>query len=228
MIEQTRGVVQALLRDASTTRGLPLVTWDKATFDTVASRLEATAGIPKSWLYDISTYDAADVLGGCVGVVSVALGWNKADTAEFASVAAGMGISAAASANPILSMVAVVAAARAFHKARIGEECKELVNGSFRGAATSVGAMSAVGLVSVAGGPATVGLLAGVTAGILAHKAAQRVSITDVTEQLHPRVAAFGDEATEWARERLDRGGGNLADAVVARAVLALPTPPAP
>ena len=226
LIEQTRGVVQALLRDASTTRGLPLVTWDKATFEVVASRLEATAGIPKGWLYDISTYDVADVLGGSVGVVSVALSWNKADTAEFASIAAGMGISAVASANPILSMVAVVAAARAFHRARIGEECKELADGSFRGASTSAAAMSAVGLVSVAGGPAVGGLLAGVTAGVLAHRAAQGVSVTDVAEQLHTRVAAFGEEATAWARERLDRGGGELADAVVARAVLALPRAP--
>ena len=226
LIEQARGVVQALLRDASTTRGLPLATWDKATFEMVASRLEATAGIPKSWLYDISTYDVADVLGGSVGVVSVVLSWNKADTAEFASIAAGMGISAAAGANPILSMVAVVAAARAFHKARIGEECRELADGSFRGAATSAAAMSAVGLVSVAGGPAIGGLLAGVTAGVLAHKATQRVSVTDVAEQLHTLVAAFGEEATAWATERLDRGGGDLADAAVARAVLALPRAP--
>ena len=134
----------------------------------------------------------ADVLGGTVGVVSVALSWNKADTAEFAGIAAGMGISATASANPILSMVALVAAARAFHKARIGEECKEPADGSFRGAATSAPAMSAVGLMSVAGGPAVGGLPAGATAGVIAHKAAQRVSVADVAEQLHTRVAAFG------------------------------------
>ena len=63
IIEEALGTVQALLRDAATPRGLPLATWDKSTFDAVAGSLESTFAIPKSWFYDLNTYDAADLLG---------------------------------------------------------------------------------------------------------------------------------------------------------------------
>ena len=91
IIEEALGTVQALLRDAATPRGLPLATWDKSTFDAVAGSLESTFAIPKSWFYDLNTYDAADLLGASVGVVAVVLGWNRADTETFASLTAGMG-----------------------------------------------------------------------------------------------------------------------------------------
>ena len=72
IIAEALGTVQALLRDAATPRGLPLATWDKSTFDTMADSLESTFAIPKSWFYDLNTYDAADLLGASVGVVAVA------------------------------------------------------------------------------------------------------------------------------------------------------------
>ena len=43
-------------------------------------------GIPRSWLYEIVTYDAADLLGGIIGVVSTALSWNRAETETFAKL----------------------------------------------------------------------------------------------------------------------------------------------
>ena len=48
VIEEARGTVQALLRDAATPRGLPVATWDKGTFDAVADSRESTFAIPKS------------------------------------------------------------------------------------------------------------------------------------------------------------------------------------
>ena len=198
IVEEALGTVQALLRDAATPRGLPLATWDKSTFDAVAGSLESTFAIPKSWFYDLNTYDAADLLGASVGVVAVVLGWNRADTETFASLTASMGLSAAVGANPLLLVVVVVAAAKAFHKARPGGEYTELVDGGFKGAVGSGATLAAVALVGSAGGPAGVALLVGITTGIVASSATKNVSLTAigrfVAEREAPRRALGGPQ----------------------------------
>ena len=101
-------------------------------------------------------------------------GWNRADTETFASLTAGMGLSAAVGANPLLMVVVVVAAARAFHKARCGGDYTELVDGGFKGAVGSGATMAAIALSTSAGGPAGVALLVGITAGIVANSATKK------------------------------------------------------
>ena len=133
LTRQTLGTVEALLRDVSTERGLPLATWDKATFDSVAQTLDSSLGIPKRWLYDLNTFDAGEVLGATVGVVAVALNWNRADTEQFAQVTASMGLSAAVGLNPLLLLVTVAAAAQSFNKARGSGDYSALADGAFRG-----------------------------------------------------------------------------------------------
>ena len=206
IIEEALGTVQALLRDAATPRGLPLATWDKSTFDAVAGSLESTFAIPKSWFYDLNTYDAADLLGASVGVVAVALGWNRADTETFASLTASMGLPAAVGANPLLMVVMIVAAARAFHKARPGGEYTELVDGGFKGAVSSGATMAAVALATSAGGPAGVALLVGLTAGIVANSATKNVSDRSAASSPpEPATNPVTEEVTTTGR----RSGGN-------------------
>ena len=213
IIEEALGTVQALLRDAATPRGLPLATWDKSTFDAVAGSLESTFAIPKSWFYDLNTYDAADLLGASVGVVAVVLGWNRADTETFASLTASMGLSAAVGANPLLLVVVVVAAARAFHKARNGGEYTELVDGGFKGAVSSGATMAAVALATSAGGPAGVALLVGITAGIVANSATKNVSLTAIGRFVATRAAAMTTgPATDEAADPPDADGLEGAD----------------
>jgi len=165
LLQETLGAIQGLLRDVSTPRGLPLATWDKETFDAVASSLDSTFGIPKKWLYDLNTYDAADVLGGTVGAVSVIFGWNRADTEVFSQMAASMALSAALSTNPVLMPIAVVALGRAFHKAQSADEYSNLADGAFKGALVTGTSLGAIAVVGVAGGPAGVAMLTGITRG---------------------------------------------------------------
>ena len=210
IIEEALGTVQALLRDAATPRGLPLATWDKSTFDAVAGSLESTFAIPKSWFYDLNTYDAADLLGASVGVVAGVLGWNRADTETFASLTASMGLPAAVGANPLLM---VVAAARAFHKARPDGEYTKLVDGGFKGAVGSGATMAAVALTTSAGGPAGVALLVGITAGIAANSATKNVSLTAIARFVATRAAAMTtDPATEEAADPPEADGLDGAD----------------
>ena len=194
ILADAAGTVTALMTDAATVRGLPLATWDKARFDSMAAGMHDRFGIPKSWLYEINTYDLADVAAASAGTVAVVFGWDRADTEEFAAIAAGCGVSAAAAVNPLGMVVTVVALARAYHKARISGDYDGLADGGFRGAANSAAAIAAVGAVGAAGGPTGAALLVGVVVGVLAHKATADVSITDICRFV-------GDKATEAIKE---------------------------
>lgn len=196
LLQETLGAIQGLLRDVSTPRGLPLATWDKETFDAVASYLDSTFGIPKKWLYDLNTYDAADVLGGTVGAISVIFGWNRADTETFSQMATSMALSAALSTNPVLMPIAVVALGRAFHKAQSADDYSDLADGAFKGALVSGTSLGAIALVGVAGGPAGVAMLTGITAGALIGKLTRDVELSEELDGVRQTVCRFvKDEA---------------------------------
>ena len=206
IVADATGTVTALLKDGATVRGLPVVTWDKARFDSVAAGLSDRFGIPTSWLYEVNTYNVADVAAATAGTAAVVFGWNRADTEAFAAIAASCGVSAAAATNPLGMMVAIVALARSFHKARCDGDYSGLVDGGFRGAASSVATIAAVGAVGAVGGSAGAALLVGVAAGVLAHKAAAGVSLTDVGRFIGDTAAAAAREAngdTESADARI-------------------------
>ncbi len=213
LIQEALGAIQGLLRDVSTPRGLPLATWDKETFDAVAASLDSSFGIPKKWFYDLNTYDAGDLLGGTVGVVSVIFGWNRADTETFARLAAGIGMSAAVSVNPLLMPVSVVALARAFHKANSSNEYAELAEGGLKGALTTGSSLGAVALVGVAGGPAGVAMLVGITVGVLAHTATKDVTLLDaISKFVKEDAATVARQVSQQAIAIGDAIGGPAAD----------------
>lgn len=224
LTRQTLGTVEALLRDVSTERGLPLSTWDKATFDSVAQTLDSSLGIPKRWLYDINTFDASEVLGATVGVVAVALNWNRADTEQFAQVVASMGLSAAVGLNPLLLLVTAVAAAQSFNKARSSGDYSALADGAFRGGATSAASLGAVSALVAAGGPAGAGLLAGMAVGVLVHQTVKNVSVTEITGFVMARAVALAPTVAAWAQDVLGRDDADPADRAVAQEILALPS----
>ncbi len=225
LIQEALGGIQGLLRDVSTQQGLPLATWDKSTYDSVAGSLQSTFGIPKSWFYDLNSYDVGELLGGAVGVVSLIFGWNRAETESFASLATGMGMSAAVSANPLLLAVSVVAFGRAFHKANHADEYVKLAEGGLKGAIGTGSSLGAIALVGVAGGPAGVALLAGVTAGVLSHVVTKDVELDAVCSfvkdeartvmgQVSAQAAAIGDCTSNLAT----RAGSAVAQGATAAA----------
>ena len=178
MYEEVAGWLQALARDATTPRGLPLVTWDQETFNNLANTLEK-AGISRSWLNDLVTYDAVELIVGSISILAVALNWNNDDVEEFSSLVGGMGLSAAVSANPLMLIVTVVALARAFHVARKTGDWKEFTDGLLKGGICT-GAVLLVTSSSLVSGPAVVVLLTGICVGILANQATKRVSFVEI------------------------------------------------
>ena len=203
IIQEAMGTVQGLLRDVSTPKGLPLVTWDKETFDQVVGALESDFHIPRTWFVDLATYDVADLLGSTVGAVALIFQWNTADTETFTRLVGSMGLSATVGANPLLLIVSVVALGRAFHKAHLTGEYAALTDGLFKGGLSSGAALAAVGLVGVAGGPAGVGLLASLVAGILTQKVSQNVSFVEVGQVVARQAVDAAGEASSLVAQQI-------------------------
>lgn len=210
LMQETLGAVQGLLRDGTTPRGLPLANWDKATYDSVAGSLESTFGIPKSWFYDLNTYDAAELLGGTVGAIALIFGWNRADTETFAKLVGSMGLSAAMSANPLLLVVTVVALARSVHKAHQTGEYAEFVDGQLKGGFSAGATLSAVALVGIAGGPAGLALLVGITTAVLVNLATDNLSPVAMSRVVAKHAVAAAKEARVMAK----RQAGGLVDSL--------------
>ena len=199
VIEEAMGFLQGIFRDMTTVKGLPLANWDKATYDQVAGFLESEFRIPKDWFYDLNSYDAAELLGGVTGVVATALCWNRADTESFSKLVGGMGVSAVMSANPLLLVVTVVALAKAFHKAHRTGDYAGFVDGQLKGGIGAGATMAAVAGVSMAGGPAGVALLAGLSTGILVNMATKNVSVVQIGQFVAERATAAANDIKSMA-----------------------------
>ena len=194
VLQEAMAFLDSMFKDMTTAKGLPLANWDPATYEQVASYLQSNFGISRDWFYDINSYDAAELLGGVVGVVATAMSWNRADTEAFGKLVGGMGLSAALSANPLLLTVTVVALAKAFHKAHVAGEYAEFVDGHLKGGIASGASLAAVAQVSVLGGPAGLAMLAGLSAGVLAHKATKTVSVRHIGEFIEKSGVAAARE----------------------------------
>ena len=216
VMQETLGAIQGLLRDGTTPRGLPLANWDKSTFDSVAESLDSTFGIPKSWFYDLNTYDAAELLGATVGAIALIFGWNRADTETFAKLVGSMGLSAALSANPLLLVVTVVALARSVHKAHQTGEYADFVDGQLKGGFSAGATLSAVALVGMAGGPAGLALLVGIVTAVLVNKTTENLSPVAVSRVVVKQAVAAAKE-TRAAAERQACGLVDSLSAVHAR-----------
>ena len=181
IVERALGMALGLFRDGTTPRGLPFFTWDKATYDSVATSLSDNFGISKEWFFDLLNYDAAEVLGAVVGGLTLAFRWNKADSKEFARIVGSTGLAAVVSANPLLGVVMVAALAKAFAEAHAEGAYEDAIKGLLQGAAGTGAAMAAVPLIGAAGGPVGLALIVSVGAGIaashLAGKAGERVDL---------------------------------------------------
>ena len=202
VVEEALGYLHAMFRDMTTSKGLPLATWDKASYDQVASYLQANFRIPKEWFYDLNSYDAAKLLGGVIGVVSTVLCWNRADTETFSKLVGSMGLSAVRGANPLLLIVTVVALAKAFHKAHRSGDYAGVADGVLKGALGTGATLAATAQVAAFGGPAGLALLAGVCAGMLAHHATKKVRVAQIGRFMAERARTAAREIRGKARRR--------------------------
>jgi hypothetical protein len=168
--QQVAGYLAALWKDCVTPMGLPLTTCDKGAFDEVAGFL-SHFGVEKVWLAKMAGINALDLIGGATGILGVLLSWNVYDAERFAEMVGNFGISAIASANPLLGLVALVCLARAYQRARMdadGAGARPLLVAMGKG---GVGSAVVLGCMSLVSGPAWIALVVGICASVLAGRA---------------------------------------------------------
>jgi len=168
LAQQVAGYASALWKDVVTPKGLPVMTFDKASFDAVAAHLSADYGIPVAWIKDMATFTATEVVGAAIAAIAVALGWNRADIERVTGLASSLAISTIAAASPFLAIVAVACLARAYQQAASpGADLAAAAFGLVQGGA---GTATLLGVSALVGGPAWVGLVAGLGAGVAVHR----------------------------------------------------------
>ena len=222
-LQRAEGYVSALWKDMATPSGLPLVTWNRESFDAVAGFLNETLGISRTWVKDMVTFTATEFVGAVLGALALILSWNKADVRRFSEIVASLGLTALVGANPFMVMVTIIGLAKCFHEARHGAGFKRIASGGGRG---MVGTTALLGASRLMPAPAWVTLMLGVVSYLVAAK------LYDKAEPKADEVAQivrnwFGSQ--EWAntcsalaRNTYLRGkavAGNVADAELAQDV---------
>lgn len=177
--QEVAGYFSALGKDLSSRVGLPVLNMDPESYHQTAEALSAGLGIPREWFADLLHVNAVELFGAVTGALALALGWTRAEIATFGRLAAGSGISALASASPALAVVALVALAKAFMDARAQGNYSTMIDGLAKGSTTTGVFLASASLI---GGPAWVGVMAGVCASIAAQKAMRRVDFAQVSE----------------------------------------------
>ncbi len=197
VLDQISGTFLALVKDASTVKGLPFFTWDKDTYTGIADYLNSELGIPKDWFYDLNSYDPAELLGSAIGAMVLAFRWNEAEAGEFGRLGASLATAGVISGNPVLLVVSVAALARAFHLTRRDGEYGDLVDNLAKGTLVSGATISAVAVVGADAAVPGLGLLVGMATGVLAHKAMDRVSVSEISSFIAERTISAANEVKQ-------------------------------
>ena len=104
--EQVNGYFGALWKDVITPKGLPFMTMEKQTYDSLASKL-SSYGISKNWTYDALSYDAMQILGAGISAAAVVYSLKTEQIEELSQALGAMGIVSVVSANPLLALVTI-------------------------------------------------------------------------------------------------------------------------
>lgn len=173
---QIAGYASAVWKDLVTPKGLPVFTLDKAGFDAAAQVLSTNLGISREWLADIASFTATEVVGASVAAAAAAFGWGQIEIEKFTNLVGSFGLTAIASANPLLGIVAILCLAQAVR--RVGEkpaDADAAIYGMAKGVASTGAVIFTSATVTAAGGPVLVGALVGVAAGIGIHRLSEKL-----------------------------------------------------
>ena len=107
--EEIIGYVSAIWKDLTTTKGLPLFTWEKNNYDQYAEWFsDHLPMISKDYFYDLLSYDVFEIIGASIGIGALLFGLNNDDQKKVAEVIGSMGVTSIASANPIMGSALVL------------------------------------------------------------------------------------------------------------------------
>lgn len=157
--EEFIGGATAYFSDLSSVAGMPVVTISQESIDTV-QRLFESIDPTGLWVVDAATFNMEELISSAVPAIAVLLNWNRVEQDEFKKMLGGMTTAAIYSANPILALLVIASAARAFllHKKQGSLDMRRVAKSFAEGGILS-GSLIATG--TIVGGPVWVGMLAG-------------------------------------------------------------------
>ena len=164
--EEAMGFLEAYWKDLVTPMGMPITTLNRESFEAVA-KMASNLGIEREWLLDVVSFTATESVGAFAAVLGASMNWGRAETEEFAKLAAGLTTSAALAANPLALTVAPHLVARSVNNGRKENKLKKVLRSFGWGAAKS-GAF--IGAASIVGGGARVGIGCGLMAAFIVQK----------------------------------------------------------
>lgn len=212
VVRRVLGMTLGLFRDATTPAGLPFATWDKATYHKVADSLKANFGLPKKWFEDLVTYDGADVVSALLGGAQLVFCWSKEEARDFegkarnfARIVANTSLAAFVKRNPLLAVVSLAALAKTVLEARKTGNYEDCAKGFAEGAVTTAAPMAVVPLITMAGGPASVALGAGIISGMAVTKLAKKAGDKKALDDLATRVSGLLRAAASAVKNRFDK-----------------------
>lgn len=104
-LTRTKGYSLALWKDVTTPRGLPLVTWNKESYEKTANwACKNIPGMTKARFYDFMSFDIFDIIGAGVGIASFFYYANKNDHDKVNEVIGSIAITSIISANPLMAL----------------------------------------------------------------------------------------------------------------------------
>jgi hypothetical protein len=119
-VQDAVGYADAILKDGTTTKGLPFFTWDKENYEVTAQWV--ADNIPfatKNWFYDLNSFDIGEIAGASVSGVAAVLMLKKADKERLSELIGSMGFYGVYAANPLGLIVAIAIFAIGYRKALI-------------------------------------------------------------------------------------------------------------
>lgn len=177
-LQEIMGYATALGKDLSSKVGIPLFAMSKPSYEKVSDFLSTSFNIPESWFQDLIHVNATELLGTSIGIIAVALNWNKKQVKEFSSLAGSFGISSIATANPALAILTLAVLAKSFTDAKKTGSYAHFLKGLTKG---GIGTGTFLITSAVIGGPVWIGLIAGLCIGMVVHKTMDTVEISQVT-----------------------------------------------
>ncbi len=178
MADEVQGWLSSLTKDLVTPAGIPLVTTEPATYEALAATLEQTLAILRNWTADALTINGTELIASSIGIIAIALNWSRPEEDRFVETVGALGLTAAYGANPVLMVVAVVAFARAWHAGRHRNDRIGFMRTLAEG---GMGPAIVVVTSSLIGGPAWIGLVAGLCLAITVRRYGTGVDLHDLS-----------------------------------------------
>jgi len=113
VVNELQAYIRELWKDLVTPNGLPLFTWDHATYKSFQAALTHALHVNHAWVNDLVSYTATDLGGGIAALAALLLNLKATDPHRYYDVCGSIGVSAVIAANPIVMAIAIISLLRA-------------------------------------------------------------------------------------------------------------------